>query len=88
MLDEARHGRRVRVTCHNQSEDRWVLLREEDLEHLRSDSEAPLKALRDEFDALVARMQTPLARQAAASVGTASMKDLGKAAVKGFKRGE
>src|SRR5690625_5295852 len=87
-LDAVLRGQKIRVTRHGRGEDRWVLLREADLEHLRSGTEAPLDALRDEFDALVARMQTPRARRAAAGAGNASMEELGQAAVKGFKRGE
>jgi len=41
-----------------------------------------------QFDALLARMQTPTAREAAASVGSAGTQELGEAALKGFERGE
>lgn len=87
-LDEALRGRIVRITRHGRAEDRWVLLREDDLERLRSGAKSPLDDLRGQFDALVARMQTSRGRRAAAGVGTASMEELGKAAVKGFNRGE
>lgn len=82
-LNEALRGRMVRITRHGRADDRWVLLREDDLERLRSGTKSPLDDLREQFDALVARMQTPRGRKAAASVGTASVEELGKAAVKG-----
>lgn len=87
-LDEVLRGRAVRITRHGRAADRLVLLREEDLDRLRSSVKSPLDDLRDQFDALVARMQTPEARKAAMGVGTASMEELGEAAVKGFRQGE
>jgi antitoxin (DNA-binding transcriptional repressor) of toxin-antitoxin stability system len=87
-LDEALRGRTVRITRHGRTAERLVLLREEELVRLRSGMKSPLNDLREQFDALVARMQTPQARAAAASIGTAGMDALGEAAVKGFKRGE
>ncbi len=87
-LDAALRGRAVRITRHGRVRDRLVLLREEDLERLRAGAQAPLDDLRAQFDALLARMQTPEARAAAAAVGTAGMDELGEAAVKGFGRGD
>lgn len=87
-LDEVLRGRAVRITRHGRAGDRLVLLREEDLQRLRSSARSPLDDLRDQFDALVARMQTPEAGEAASRVGSASMEELGEAAVKGFRRGE
>ncbi|MGH8126913.1 MAG: type II toxin-antitoxin system Phd/YefM family antitoxin [Gammaproteobacteria bacterium] len=85
-LDDALRGKAVRITRHGRAEDRWVLLREDDLVRLRSGTKSPLNDLRDQFDELVARMQTPRSRKAAAGVGTASMTALGQAAVKGSER--
>lgn len=87
-LDEALRGRMVRITRHRRAAERLVLLREEDLVCLRSGMKSPLEDLSEQFDALVARMQTPQARAAAASIGTAGMDALGEAAVKGFKQSE
>jgi len=88
MLDEALRGRTVRITRHGRAAERLVLLREEDLMRLRSGMKSPLEDLREQFDTLLARMQTPQARAAAASIGTAGMDALGEAAVKGFKQSE
>jgi len=87
-LDEALRGKVVRITRHGRAADRLVLLREEDLARLRAGVKSPLDDLRDQFDALVARMQPPGGRKAAKAVGAATMKELGDAAVKGFKEGE
>lgn len=87
-LDDALRGRAARITRHGRTSGRLVLLREEDLMRLRSGAGSPLDDLRERFDALVARMQTPDAREAARHVGAASMEELGAAAVKGFKLGE
>jgi len=87
-LDEALRGRAVRITRHGRVRDRLVLLREEDLVRLRAGVKSPLEDLREQFDALLARMQTPTAREAAASVGSAGTQELGEAALKGFERGE
>lgn len=87
-LDEALRGKAVRITRHGRSSDRLVLLREEDLQRLRPHVRSPLEDLREQFDALVARMQTPRARKAAMSVGAARMEELGQAAVKGVRRRE
>lgn len=87
-LDEALRGRTVRITRHRRAAERLVLLREEDLVRLRSGMESPLEDLREQFDTLLARMQTPRARAVAASIGTAGMDALGEAAVKGFKQSE
>jgi prevent-host-death family protein len=87
-LDEALHGRTVRITRHGRAAERLVLLREEDLVRLRSGMKSPLEDLREQFDTLLARMQTPQARAAAASISTAGMDMLGEAAVKGFKPSE
>ncbi|HYW02902.1 MAG TPA: type II toxin-antitoxin system Phd/YefM family antitoxin [Gammaproteobacteria bacterium] len=86
-LDEVLRGRAVRITRHGRMRDRLVLLREEDLARLRASVTSPLEDLRGQFDALLARMQTAEAREAAASVGSAGTGELGEAAVKGFRRG-
>lgn len=54
-----------------------------DLEHLISpDLRAELDA---QMDAMCERMETPEGRAAAASIGTASTEELGKAAVAGWR---
>ena len=68
--------------------DRLVLIREDELEALRSQSASPLDALRNQFDEMMARMQTPEARKAAAGIRSASSRELGEAALKGFRRSD
>jgi len=84
MLDDVAHGKPVCITRHGRKTGRLVVIREEDLEALRARAVSPLDDLRDQFDQMLARMQTPEARKAAASVGKASSEDLGQAALKGL----
>lgn len=85
ILEDVAHGRTARIIRHGRRDDALVLIREDALQALRSGT--PLDTLRDQFDQLVARMQTPKARRAAASIGKASTKALGAAALRGAKRG-
>ncbi len=82
VLEQVIRGRRVRVTRHGRAGERVVLLREADLAALEARALSPLDALREEFDRLVERMQSPEAKQAAADVGTASAEEIAAAAVK------
>ena len=70
----------VAVTRHNRRE--FVILTAAQYEELQQSRRAPLEALAGEFDQLVARMNTPKARRATASLFAASGKALGAAAVK------
>lgn len=49
---------------------------------------SPLYQFRDQFDAFVARMQTPQAQKAADAIATATPEELGQAALNGFQRDE
>lgn len=84
-LDAAVRGQAVRIIRHGRREESLVLVREDELAALRAQVSSPLDALREEFDALVARMQTPEAKRAAASLGSASPEELGKAALQAHK---
>ena len=86
-LEDVTHGQPVRIIRHGRLEDCLVLLREDELAALRAQVSSPLDALRDQFDQMVARMQSPKARKAAASLGTVKPATLGKAALRGNKRG-
>lgn len=81
-LEDVTHGRRVRIIRHGRVEDSLVLLREDELTALSARAGSPLDALREKFDDMVARMQSPTAREAAASIGTVEPSDLGKAALR------
>lgn len=83
-LEQAARGRRIRVTRHGRAADRLVLMRESDLAALEARTRSPLEALRAEFDGMIEHMQSPTARKAVASVGTASRDELGDAVLKGF----
>lgn len=83
-LEHAFRGGRVRITRHGRTDERVVMLREAELKELEGRAASPLEFLRAEFDGLVEKMQSERARDAAAAVGTASTKELGEAAVKGF----
>lgn len=86
-LEEVTHGQPVRIIRHGRRADCLVLLREDELAGLQARVNSPLDALRDQFDAMVERMQSPKARKAAASLGTVKPATLGKAALRGSNRG-
>lgn len=86
-LEHAFRGGRIRITRHGRAGERVVIMRESDLEELEARAISPLDALRAEFDSMVESMQSPSARDAVASVATASTEELGEAAVKGFTAG-
>lgn len=66
------------VSRHNRRE--FVILTAAHYEELQQSRRAPLETLAGEFDQLVARMNTPMARRASTSLFAASGKSLGKAA--------
>ena len=82
-LEDVAHGRRVRIIRHGRIEDSLVLLREDELSALQARLSFTLDALREQFDDMVARMQSTKAREAAASIGTVEPSALGKAAARG-----
>ena len=86
-LEDVAHGQRVRITRHGRVEDSLVLLREDELREMQARASSPLDALRDQFDDMVARMQSTKARKAVASIGSVESSSLGKAAVRDRKRG-
>ena len=67
------------VSRHHRRE--FVILTAAQYEELQQSRRAPLETLAGEFDQLVAKMNTPKARRATASLFAASGKALGKAAV-------
>lgn len=69
----------VAVTRHKRRE--FVVLTAAQYEELQQSRRAPLDSLAAEFDQLVAKMNTPQARRATASLFAASGKALGKAAM-------
>ena len=68
------------VSRHNRRE--FVIITAEHYEELQQSRRAPLESLAAEFDQLVARMNTPKAKRAAASLFSATSGQLGKAALK------
>jgi antitoxin Phd len=73
-------GGPLAVSRHNRRE--FVILTTAQYEELQQSRRAPLETLAGEFDQLVAKMNTPKARRATASLFAASGKALGEAAVK------
>jgi antitoxin Phd len=70
----------VAITRHQRAE--FVLLSVEEYLELHTARTAPLDALTSEFDAMVARMNTPAARRAVDQLFKATPAALGKSAVK------
>ena len=68
------------VSRHNRRE--FVILTAEQYEELQQSRRAPLESLAAEFDQMVARMNTPKAKRAAAALFSATSASLGKAALK------
>lgn len=64
-----------------------VLLSIDEYERLLSKQDDPLKSLRGEFDALVARMQTPRAKAAGRALFDASPATLGRKAARARRKG-
>lgn len=84
-LEDVAHGHPVRIIRHGRQSDRLVLLREDELAALQARAGAPLDALREQFDDMVARMQTAKARKVAASIGSVQPDALGQAALQAVK---
>jgi antitoxin Phd len=84
VLDMALRDGAVVITKHDTPEA--VLISVEDYNALSGTGETMLDALTHEFDALVASMQTPKARQGMKAAFAASGKQLGQAAVAATRR--
>lgn len=84
MLEKAIQGQTVVITRHDTP--RAVLISLEDFNALRRAPERKLNTLSDEFDALLARMQTSQARSGMKAAFRASPKQLGKAAALATRR--
>lgn len=78
ILERVMRGEFVLITRHE--DPKAVLLSVEDFDALSETPTAPLNALRAEFDAMLARMQTPEARKKMQATFDASPEDLAKAA--------
>ena len=79
VLEMAIHGGAVVITRHDVP--KAVLISVENFNELSGAAETRLDTLDREFDALLARMQTPRARRGMKTAFAASGKQLGKAAV-------
>lgn len=79
VLELAIHGTTVVITKHDSP--RAVLISMDQFEALAEAPQLKLNTLSEQFDALLARMQTPAARRGMAAAFNASTKQLGKAAV-------
>jgi prevent-host-death family protein len=79
LLERVIQGGKVVITKHDAP--KAVLISIEDFDALSRASQTKLDALSGEFDALLARMQTPAARAGIQAAFNASPKRMGKAAV-------
>ena len=85
VLDMAIQGGAVVITRHDAP--KAVLISVENFNTLSGAAETKLDALNREFDALLARMQTPKARRGMKTAFAASARQLGKAAVAAARSG-
>lgn len=79
LLDSVLRGGLVLISKHETP--KAVLLSMEEYDALSSSAQTKLDAMNDEFDALLARMQTAKARAGMHAAFSASPKQLGKAAL-------
>ena len=84
IFEQAMRGGAVAITKHDTA--RAVLISVEEFEALVGERSRSLDALSGQFDGLLARMQTPAAKKAAAAAFNASPKALGRAAVKAARK--
>jgi antitoxin Phd len=84
VLDMVIGGGRVFITKHDSP--KAVLLSVDEFDALSSATKFRLDTLREEFDGLLARMQTPQARRGMQAAFEASGEELGKAAVEAVRR--
>ena len=79
LLDQAIHGKIVFITKHDSP--RAVLISLDKYEMLANAPQLELNTLSEQFDALLARMQSAQSRSGMTAAFNASSKDLGKAAL-------
>ena len=84
VLEQALRGGAIAITKHDTP--KAVLISYEEFQALIKDRTPVLNELRAEYDVLLARMQTPAARQVMEDAFNASPEALGKAAVKAARR--
>jgi len=84
LLESVIQGGMVVITKHETP--KAVLLSMDEYGALSRATQTRLDTLNDEFDALLARMQTPKARAGARAAFNASPEQLGRAAVAGARR--
>jgi antitoxin Phd len=84
ILDKATHGGAVAITRHDMP--KAVLISYDEFQTLVRARSRTLDDLGTEFDALMARIQTPRARKGMKSAFNASPAELGRAAVKAAGR--
>jgi len=84
LLETVLRGGQVVITKHDQP--KAVLIGLDDFNALSRGSEVMLDTLSGEFDALLARMQTPEARAGMQAAMEASPEELGKAAVRAARK--
>ncbi|MGH9554532.1 MAG: type II toxin-antitoxin system Phd/YefM family antitoxin [Terriglobales bacterium] len=84
VLESVVQGGRVVITKHG--DPKAVLISIDEFNKLSRATQIQLDALSGEFDALLARMQTPKARAAMKAAFDASPEQLGKAAVAAARR--
>ena len=84
VLDRVLRGRRVVITRHDAP--KAVLISIEEYQELARAPELQLNSLSGEFDAVLARMQTPKARAGMKRAFGASPKQLGKAAASAARK--
>ena len=84
ILEKATHGGAVAITRHDTP--KAVLVSYDEFQSLVRARSRTLDDLGSEFDALVARMQTPRARKGMKAAFNASPAELGRAAVKATRK--
>ncbi len=84
ILETVIHGGKVVITKH--ASPKAVLISMEEFTALSNSHRAELATLSEEFDGLLARMQTPAARAGMNAAFHATPKELGKAAVSAARK--
>src|SRR4051794_35319540 len=84
ILDAAARAGMVTITRHD--EPKAVILSMEEYRTLAGERESALDTLAGEFDALLARMQTPAARKGLKAGFDTAARELGRIAVKAARR--
>ena len=84
ILDRATHGGAVAITRHDRP--KAVLISYAEFQSLARAHSRTLDSLGTEFDALLARIQTPRARKGMKAAFNASPAELGRAAVKATRK--